>query len=63
MDLFRTGIEHDKALGFKMFVKLLFYSGMPESYTKSVHQMMFAEGDLYCGLLWKQKKVQDHPTP
>lgn len=51
MDLFRTGIEHDKALGFKMFVKLLFYSGMPESYTKSVHQMMFAEGDLYCGLL------------
>lgn len=43
MDLFRPGIEHDKAWGFKMFVELLFYSGMPESYTKTVHNMVLAE--------------------
>ena len=43
MDLFRPGIEHDKAWGFKMFVELFFYSGMPESYTKTVHNMLLAE--------------------
>ena len=43
MDLFRPGIEHDKVWGFKMFVELLFYSGMPESYTKTVHNMVLAE--------------------
>ena len=45
MDLFRPGIEHDKAWGFKMFVELFFYSGMPESYTKTVHNMLLAEED------------------
>ena len=43
MDLFRPGIEHDKAWGFKMFVELFFYSGMPESYSKTVHQMVLDE--------------------
>ena len=45
MDLFRPGIEHDKAWGFKMFVELFFYSGMSESYTKTVHNMLLAEED------------------
>ncbi len=45
MDLFRPGIEHDKAWGFKMFVELFFYSSMPESYTKTVHNMLLAEED------------------
>ena len=45
MDLFRPGIEHDKAWGFKMFVELFFYSGMPESYSKTVHQMVLDEED------------------
>ena len=43
MDLFRPSIEHDKAWDFKMFVELLFYSGMPESYSKTVHQMVLDE--------------------
>ena len=43
MDLFRPSAEHDKAWDFKMFVELLFYSGMPESYSKTVHQMVFEE--------------------
>ena len=43
MDLFRPGIEHDKEWGFRMFVELLFYSGMPESYSKTVHQMVLDE--------------------
>lgn len=43
MDLFRPSAEHDKAWDFKMFVELLFYSGMPESYSKTVHQMVLDE--------------------
>ena len=43
MDLFRPSVEHDKAWEFKMFVELLFYSGMPESYSKTVHQMVLDE--------------------
>ncbi len=43
MDLFRPGIEHDKEWGFRMFLELFFYSGMPESYTKSVYQMILEE--------------------
>lgn len=43
MDLFRPDIEHDKDWGFRMFVELLFYSGMPESYSKTVHQMVLDE--------------------
>ena len=35
MDLFRPGIEHDKEWGFRMFVELLLYSGMPESYSNN----------------------------
>ena len=45
MDLFRPSAEHDKAWDFKMFVELLFYSGMPESYSKTVHQMVLDEED------------------
>ena len=48
MDLFRPSVEHDKAWDFKMFVELLFYSGMPESYTKSVHNMVLAEEEAEC---------------
>ena len=43
MDLFRPSAEHDKEWDFKMFVELLFYSGMPESYSKTVHQMVLDE--------------------
>lgn len=46
MDLFRPSVEHNKAWGFKMFVELLFYSGMPEIYSKSVHQMVLEEEEL-----------------
>ena len=43
MDLFRPSIEHDKEWGFRMFLELFFYSGMPESYSKAVHQMVIDE--------------------
>lgn len=43
MDLFRPSLEHNKAWGARMFLELFFYSGMPESYTKSVHQMVIDE--------------------
>ena len=43
MDLFRPSVEHNKAWGTRMFLELFFYAGMPESYTKSVHQMIIDE--------------------
>ena len=45
MDLFRPGVEHNQAWGAKMFLELFFYSGMPESYTKTVHNMVIAEDE------------------
>ena len=43
MDLFRPSVEHNQAWGARMFLELFFYSGMPESYTKTVHNMVLAE--------------------
>ena len=43
MDLFRPSVEHNQAWGAMMFLELFFYSGMPESYTKTVHNMVLAE--------------------
>ena len=45
MDLFRPGVEHNQAWGARMFLELFFYSGMPESYTKTVHNMVIAEDE------------------
>ena len=43
MDLFRPSVEHNQAWGARLFLELLFYAGMPESYTKSVQQMVLEE--------------------
>jgi len=43
MDLFRPSVEHNQAWGAMLFLELFFYSGMPESYTKTVHNMVLAE--------------------
>ena len=43
MDLFRPSVEHNQAWHARMFLELFFCSGMPESYTKSVHQVIFDE--------------------
>lgn len=43
MDLFRPSVEHNQAWGTMLFLELFFYSCMPESYTKSVHQMVVEE--------------------
>ena len=48
MDLFRPSVEHNQAWGARMFLELFFYSGMPESYTKSVHQMVVDEEEAEC---------------
>ena len=45
MDLFRPGVEHNQEWGARMFLELFFYSGMPESYTKTVHNMVIAEDE------------------
>ena len=45
MDLFRPSVEHNQAWGAMLFLELLFYSGMPESYTKSEYQKMFFEDE------------------
>lgn len=43
MDLFRPNVEHNKEWSARMFLELFFYSGMPESYTKTVNQMLNEE--------------------
>lgn len=43
MDLFRPSAEHNQEWGAQMFLELFFYAGMPESYTKTVHNMVLAE--------------------
>lgn len=43
MDLFRPSVEHNQAWGARLFLELFFYAGMPESYTKSVQQMVLEE--------------------
>lgn len=43
MDLFRPSVEHNQAWGAMLFLELRFYSCMPESYTKSVRNMVLAE--------------------
>ena len=43
MDLFRPNIEHNQAWGTRMFIEMFFYSINPESYTKTVHNMVLAE--------------------
>lgn len=43
MDLFRPSVEHNQTWGARMFLELFYCSGMPESYTKSVHQMVVDE--------------------
>ena len=43
MDLFRPSLEHNQAWGAMLFLELRFYSCMPESYTKSVRNMVLAE--------------------
>ena len=48
MDLFRPSVEHNQAWGAMLFLELFFYSGMPESYTKSVHNMVLAEEEAEC---------------
>ena len=45
MDLFRPSSERNEEWKSRMFVELLFYSGMPESYTKSEYQKMFLEDE------------------
>ena len=35
--------NHNKVWGAMMFLELFFYSGMPESYSKTVHQMVLDE--------------------
>ena len=48
MDLFRPSVEHNQAWGAMLFLELFFYSGMPESYTKSVHNMVLAKEEAEC---------------
>ena len=43
MDLFRPSVEHNQAWEAMLFLELRFYSCMPESYTKSVRNMVLAE--------------------
>lgn len=43
MDLFRPSVEHNQAWGAILFLELFCYAGMPESYTKSVQQMVLEE--------------------
>ena len=43
MDLFRPSVEHNQAWGAMLFLELFFYSCMPESSTKSIHQMVLDE--------------------
>lgn len=43
MDLFRPRVEHNQAWGARLFLELFCYAGMPESYTKSVRNMVLAE--------------------
>ena len=43
MDLFRPNVEHNQAWGARLFLELFCYAGMPESYTKSVQQMVLEE--------------------
>ena len=45
MDLFRPSSERNEEWKSRMFLELLFYSGMPESYTKSEYQKMFLEDE------------------
>ena len=45
MDLFRPSSERKEEWKSRMFLELLFYSGMPESYTKSEYQKMFLEDE------------------
>lgn len=45
MDLFRPSSERKEERKSRMFLELLFYSGMPESYTKSEYQKMFLEDE------------------
>ena len=63
MDLLRPSVEHNKAWGARMFMELFFYSGMPESYTKTVHNMVLAEEEVEHNLFRRNKKVQDSPAP
>ena len=42
MDLFRPSVEHNQAWG-EIVLGIVFYASMPESYTKSVHNMVLAE--------------------
>ena len=43
MDLFRPSVEHNQAWGARLFLELFCYAGMPESYTKTVHNIVLAE--------------------
>lgn len=43
MDLFRPSVEHNQAWGVRLFLELFFYSGMPENYTKTVHNIFLGE--------------------
>lgn len=43
MDLFRPSLEHNQAWGTRVFIEMFFYSINPESYTKTVHNMVLAE--------------------
>ena len=43
MDLFRPSVEHNQAWGARLFLELFLYAVMPESYTKTVHNMVLAE--------------------
>ena len=45
MDLFRPSSERNEEWKSRMFLELLFFSGMPESYTKSEYQKMFLEDE------------------
>ena len=45
MDLFRPSSERKEEWKSRMFLELLFYSGMPESYTKSEYQKMLLEDE------------------
>lgn len=45
MDLFRPSSERKEEWKSRMFLELLFYLGMPESYTKSEYQKMFLEDE------------------
>ena len=43
LDLFRPSTPHDKEWGWQIYVELFFYSMSPESYTKSVHELVLEE--------------------